>query len=89
MVIRTYFDKNNTIIDNQYTNTGLNPITEIVYGGKDTATTNNIYSRFLFHFDLTSLISQYNAGNLGNLSFDSALSLCRPSKVTTPFATLQ
>ena len=68
MVIRTYFDKNNTIIDNQYTNTGLNPITEIVYGGKNTATTNNIYSRFLFHFDLTSLISQYNAGNLGNLS---------------------
>lgn len=68
MIIRTYFDKNNTIIDNQFTNTGLNPITEIVYGGKNTTSTNSIYSRFLFHFDLSSLISQYNSGNLGDLS---------------------
>jgi len=68
MVIRTYFDKNNTIIKNQYTNTGLNPITEILYGGQQTTQTNNVYSRFLFHFDLTSLISQYNSGNLGDLS---------------------
>lgn len=68
MVIRTYFDKNNTIIENQYTNTGLNPITELLYGGRQTAQTNNVYSRFLLHFDLTSLIAEYNSGNLGNLS---------------------
>jgi hypothetical protein len=68
MVIRTYFDKNNTIIENQYTNTGLNPITELLYGGKQTAQTNNVYTRFLLHFDLTSLIDEYNNGNLGNLS---------------------
>ena len=68
MVIRTYFDKNNTIIKNQYTNTGLNPITEILYGGVKTAKTNNLYTRFLLHFDLTNLINQYNNGNLGDLS---------------------
>jgi len=68
MVIRTYFDKNNTLIENQYTNTGLNPITELVYGGIATAKTINVFSRFICHFDLTDLISQYNSGNLGDLS---------------------
>ena len=33
MVIRTFFDKNNTIVSNQYVNTGLNPVTELFYGG--------------------------------------------------------
>ena len=33
MVIRTFFDKNNTIQYNDMTNTGLNPVTELYYGG--------------------------------------------------------
>ena len=57
MVIRSYFDKGNTIIKDQYTNTGLNPISELVYGRKGI---NNRYSRFLIHFDLSGLISEYN-----------------------------
>ena len=65
MVIRSYFDKGNTIIKNQYTNTGLNPISELVYGREGI---NNRYSRFLVHFDLSGLISDYNRGNLGDLS---------------------
>lgn len=68
MIFKSYFDKNNTIIEDQYTNTGLNPITELVYGGRNTLKTTNVYSRFLLHFDLSYLISQYNHGNLGDLS---------------------
>ena len=68
MVIKTYFDKNNTIIKNRFTNTGLNPITELLYGSKTTTKTNNVFTRFLFHFDLSYLISEYNKGNLGDLS---------------------
>jgi len=65
MIIKSYVDKNNTIIHNQFTNTGLNPITELIYGGLSTY---NKYSRFLFHFDLSHLIAEYNKGNLGDLS---------------------
>ena len=68
MIFRTYFSKNNTLIEDQFTNTGLNPITELVYGGVNSGNTSNIYSRFLFYFDLSYLISQYNEGNLGDLS---------------------
>jgi hypothetical protein len=68
MIFKTYFDKNNTIIEDQFTNTGLNPITELVYGGLNSGNTSNIFSRFLCHFDLSYLISQYNSGNLGDLS---------------------
>ena len=48
MVIRTYFDKNNTIVNNQTVNTGLNPVTELFYGG---STGMEKFSRFLFHFN--------------------------------------
>lgn len=65
MIIKSYVDKCNTIISDKYTNTGLNPITELLYGG---ISTDNKYSRFLFHFDLTHLIDEYNKGNLGDLS---------------------
>ena len=55
---RTYFDKNNTIIRNTYTNTARNPITELFFGGSlNTGTTK--YSRYIFQFDLSTLISQY------------------------------
>ena len=33
MVIRTFFDKNNTIVSNLDVNTGLNPVSELFYGG--------------------------------------------------------
>ena len=56
---RTYFDKNNTIIRNQYTNTGRNQVSELFYGGALT-TGDTKYSRYLFHFDLSELIDKYN-----------------------------
>ena len=64
MTFKTYFDKNNTILYNQFTNTGLNPITELVYGGINTGNTHNIFSRFLLHFDLTKVIELQDNTNL-------------------------
>ena len=65
MVIRTYFDKNNTIVYNSNVNTGLNPITELFYGGSANQQT---YSRFLFHFDETKLKSLYTGGTFTDLT---------------------
>lgn len=65
MVIRTYFDKNNTIVNNQNVNTGLNPVTELFYGGSSGL---EKYSRFLFHFDETRLKSLYEDGTYTDLT---------------------
>jgi hypothetical protein len=65
MVIRTYIDKNNTIVKNTETNTGRNEIAELYYGGNPTATQ---YSRHLLYFDVIDLQSKYNSGELGDLS---------------------
>lgn len=51
MVVRTYFDRNNTIVNNQLINTGQNPVTELFYGDP----TDQSFSRFLFQFDLNRL----------------------------------
>jgi hypothetical protein len=65
MVIRTYFDKNNTIIKGSTYNTGLSPIAELFYGG---AVTQEQYSRFLFHFDETRLKAMYTGGTFTDLT---------------------
>lgn len=65
MVIRTFFDKNNTILNNQFTNTGLNPITQLYYGG---ALGEERYTRYIFHFDETRLKSLYSGGTFTDLS---------------------
>ena len=65
MLIRSYIDKNNTIIKNTQINTGRNPIAEIYYGGKDTTTD---YTRHLLYFDVTDLQNRYTSGELGDLS---------------------
>jgi hypothetical protein len=65
MVIRTYFDKNNTIVNNSLVNTGLNPVTELFYGGFDGI---EKYSRFIFHFDETKLKNLYTNGTFTELT---------------------
>jgi len=65
MVVRTYFDKNNTIVYNSLTNTGLNPVTELFYGGTGAA---NQYSRFLFYFDETTLKTLYTGGTYADIT---------------------
>lgn len=64
MVVRTYFDRNNTIILNDYANTGRNPITELYYGG---GLVDKSYTRFLFHFDETRLKELYSGGTFPNM----------------------
>jgi len=65
MVIRTYIEKNNTIIKDSLANTGRNPIAEIWYGGDEALTS---YTRHLLYFDIADLQERYNNGELGNLS---------------------
>ena len=65
MVVRTYFDKNNTIVYNSITNTGLNPVTELFYGGVGSE---NKYSRFLFYFDETNLNELYSSGTYADIT---------------------
>jgi hypothetical protein len=65
MVVRTYFDRNNTILYNSTINTGRNPITELYYGGD---LVNKSYSRFLFHFDETRLKDLYSNGTYPDLN---------------------
>ena len=57
MVIRSYFDKNNTLLHNNNSNVGRNPITELYYGGSGTAQS---FTRFIFYFDETRLKTLYN-----------------------------
>lgn len=65
MVIRTFFDKNNTIVRNDNINTARNPVTELFYGGADGE---NTYSRFLFHFDASRLVGLYTGGTITDLT---------------------
>lgn len=65
MVIRTFFDKNNTLIKKSYLNTGRNPVTELFYGGEGKG---NQYSRFIFHFDTSRLVDFYSGGTFSDLS---------------------
>ncbi len=65
MVIRSYFDKNNTLLHNSNTNVGRNPITELYYGGSDTAQS---FTRFIFYFDETKLKNLYNDKTYADIS---------------------
>lgn len=65
MVIRTFFDRNNTIIYNDLINTGRNPITELFYGGP---VGEESHSRFIFHFDETRLNEIHSCGGFGDLT---------------------
>tara|TARA_R110002126_G_scaffold34665_2_gene107076 strand:+ start:5538 stop:6938 length:1401 start_codon:yes stop_codon:yes gene_type:complete len=65
MVIRTYIDKDNTIIKSLLANTGRNEIAQLYYGG-DALVTN--YTRHLIYFDVDDLQTKYNNGELGDLS---------------------
>ena len=65
MVIRTYIEKDNTLISHSRLNTGLNSITELYYGGEGDK---QKYTRHIFYFDVDKLKQEYNKGNLGDLT---------------------
>jgi hypothetical protein len=63
MVIRTYFERNNTLVYNRNTNTGKNPVAELFYGGGNVTTKNLLFTRYIFQFD-TSRIEAFRADGM-------------------------
>lgn len=68
IVVKTYFDKNNTLIRNSLKNTGRNPVAELFYGGEDDVDSNTTYSRFIFKFDESRIRDLYSGGTFPDLS---------------------
>jgi len=67
MVIRTYFDRNNTIVYNRAENTGKNPVAELFYGGSYEANT-PLFTRYIFQFDVQRIIDLRAKGMYPDLS---------------------
>ncbi len=55
-ILRSYIDKNNTIVSNSLVNTGRNPVIELNFGASDLVVPNYGYSRLLFNLDLSLFI---------------------------------
>lgn len=54
-ILRSYIDKNNTIISNTYINTARNPVIELNFGASDFIVPNYGYTRYIFDLDLALL----------------------------------
>lgn len=63
-IYRTYFDKNTTILSNSTLNTARNPIAQLFYGPNASGVKQ--YSRYLFHFNVSELVSRINDGTILN-----------------------
>lgn len=61
-VLRSYVDKNNTIVSNSLVNTGRNPVMELNFGASYIAVPNFGFSRILFDLDLGLLIENIQSG---------------------------
>ena len=60
MLTRTYISKYNTIISNSKINTGINPVSELVYGGH--------YTRALIYFDHNKIKELVNDKTYSDIS---------------------
>lgn len=67
MVIRTYFDRNNTIVYNRLDNTGKNPVAELFYGGNYESNA-PLFTRYIFQFNVERLIDLRANGMFPDLS---------------------
>ena len=61
-ILRSYIDKNNTIISNTYVNTGRNPVIELNFGSSDFVVPNYGYTRCIFNLDLSLLRENIASG---------------------------
>ena len=59
---RSYFSKNNTIINDKFVNTGRNPITDIYFGSSLDSISSSGHSRFIFDLDLNPLFNKISDG---------------------------
>ena len=57
----SYFNRNNTLISNSFTNTGRNPVIELFYGNGNVVDPTG-FSRFIFNLNLDLLKQKYGNG---------------------------
>lgn len=63
-LLRSYINKNNTIVSNSYVNTGRNPVLQLNFGASDTLIPNYGYTRFIFDLDLDLLRQKIESGEI-------------------------
>ena len=63
-ILNSYFNRNNTIIENSFANTGRNPVTELYFGSNQNSFAPYSYSRFIFSLDLTLLEEKIASGQI-------------------------
>ena len=61
-ILRSYINKNNTIISNSFVNTGRNPVIEMNFGASDLIVPNFGFTRFIFELDLSLLEENISSG---------------------------
>ena len=61
-VFKSYFNRNNTLVYNSYSNTGRNPVVELFFGRVDNVLLPLGYSRFIFNIDLAGLQQKISDG---------------------------
>ena len=61
-ILRSYINKNNTIVSNSIVNTGRNPVIELNFGASDLIVPNYGYTRFIFDLDLSLLRNDIQSG---------------------------
>lgn len=61
-VFKSYFNRNNTLVYNSYSNTGRNPVVELFFGRVDNVLLPLGYSRFIFNIDLSDLQQKISDG---------------------------
>jgi hypothetical protein len=61
-ILRSYIDKNNTIISNTYVNTARNPVVELNFGASDFIEPNFGFTRYIFDVDLGLLRQNIESG---------------------------
>lgn len=79
----SYFNKNNTIISNSFTNTGRNPVCEIFYGSLPTTQYPNGFSRFIFNLDLDLLKSKIFDGTISTGCTDTLSHVLKLTNTST------
>lgn len=60
--LRSYINKNNTILSNSSVNTARNPIIELNFGDSENIIETNGFTRFIFDLDLDLLRSSLESG---------------------------
>jgi hypothetical protein len=63
-ILNSYFSRNNTIIENSFTNTGRNPVMELYFGSNQNSFAPYSYSRFIFNLDLNLLQEKIASGEI-------------------------